>query len=55
MAIFEVMVGLVYFDFGTASVTLPNKLRLQQAISGQSVIIVTRLLYCSYRNKRKEK
>jgi hypothetical protein len=28
---------------------------LQQAISEQSVIIVTRLLYCSRRNKRKEK
>jgi hypothetical protein len=31
------------------------KLRLQQAISEQSVIIVTRLLHCSRRNQRKEK
>jgi hypothetical protein len=44
-----------YFGFGTARANLPNKLRLQQAISEQSVIIVTRLLYCSRRNKRKEK
>jgi hypothetical protein len=43
------------FGFGTARANLPNKVRLQQAISEQSVIIVTRLLYCSRRNKRKEK
>jgi len=43
------------FGFGTASANLPNKLRLQQAISEQSVIIVTRLLYCSRRIKWKEK
>ena len=55
MAIFEMMVSLVYLDFGTAGATLRNKLRLQQAISEQSVIIVTRLLSCSRRNKRKEK
>jgi hypothetical protein len=55
MAIFEVMVSLVHFDFGTASANLPNKVRLQQAISEQSAIIVTRLLYCSRRIKWKEK
>jgi hypothetical protein len=44
-----------YFGFGTASANLTNKLRLQQAISEQSVIIVTRLLYCSRRIKWKEK
>jgi hypothetical protein len=43
------------FGFGTESANFTNKLRLQQAISEQSVIIVTRLLYCSRRNKRKEK
>jgi hypothetical protein len=37
------------FGFGTARAILPNKVRLQQAISEQSVIIVTRLLYCSRR------
>jgi hypothetical protein len=46
---------IFYFGFGTASASLLNKVRLQQAISEQSVIIVTRLLYCSRRNKRKEK
>ena len=55
MAIFEVMVSLVYLGFGIASAYLANKLRLQQAISEQSVIIVTRLLYCSRRIKWKEK
>ena len=35
--------------------TYVNKVRLQQAISEQNVIIVTRLLYCSRRNKWKEK
>ena len=49
------MVSLIYFGFGTASANLPNKVRLQQAISEQSVIIVTRLLYCSRRIKWKEK
>jgi hypothetical protein len=44
-----------YFGFGTASANLPNKVRLQQAISEQNVIIVTRLLYCSRRIKWKEK
>jgi hypothetical protein len=43
------------FGFGTASANLPNKVRLQQAISEQSVIIVTRLLSCSRRIKWKEK
>jgi len=38
-----------YFGFGTTGATLPNKVRLQQAISEQSVIIVTRLLSCSRR------
>jgi hypothetical protein len=46
---------LFYFGFGTASANLANKMRLQQAISEQSVIIVTRLLYCSRRIKWKEK
>ncbi|HEX7469160.1 MAG TPA: hypothetical protein VF437_00265 [Verrucomicrobiae bacterium] len=46
---------IFYFGFGTASANLPNKVRLQQAISEQSVIIVTRLLYCSRRIKWKEK
>jgi hypothetical protein len=55
MAIFEVMVSLFYFGSGTANANLPNILRLQQAISEQSVIIVTRLLYCSRRIKWKEK
>ncbi len=49
------MGSLIYLDFGTVCANLSNKLRLQQAISEQSVIIVTRLLYCSRRNKRKEK
>jgi hypothetical protein len=44
-----------YFGFGTTGAILQNKVRLQQAISEQSVIIVTRLLYCSRRIKRKEK
>ncbi|MGA2180544.1 MAG: hypothetical protein ABSH15_13285 [Verrucomicrobiota bacterium] len=44
-----------YFGFGTARANLPNKVRLQQAISEQNVIIVTRLLYCSRRIKWKEK
>ena len=44
-----------YFGFGIAGANLQNKVRLQQAISEQSVIIVTRLLYCSRRNQRKEK
>jgi hypothetical protein len=55
MAIFKVMVSLVYLDFGTANANLPNMVRLQQAISEQSVIIITRLLYCSRRIKWKEK
>ena len=38
-------IGLLFFRL----------VRLQQAISEQSVIIVTRLLYCSRRIKRKEK
>ena len=46
---------IFYFGFGTARANLPNKVRLQQAISEQSVIIVTRLLYCSRRIKWKEK
>jgi len=46
---------IFYFGFGTANANLPNMLRLQQAISEQSVIIVTRLLYCSRRIKWKEK
>jgi hypothetical protein len=55
MPIFEVIVSLVCLDFDAASANLPIKVRLQQAISEQSVIIVTRLLSCSRRNKRKEK
>jgi hypothetical protein len=46
---------IFYFGFGTASANLPYKVRLQQAISEQSVIIVTRLLSCSRRIKWKEK
>jgi len=46
---------IFHFGFGTAGATLPNKMRLQQAISEQIVIIVTRLLYCSRRIKWKEK
>jgi hypothetical protein len=46
---------IFYLGFGTASANLPNKVRLQQAISEQNVIIVTRLLYCSRRIKWKEK
>jgi hypothetical protein len=38
-----------YFGFGTANAKLTYKVRLQQAISEQSVIIVTRLLSCSRR------
>jgi hypothetical protein len=44
-----------YFGFGITDATLQNKMRLQQAISEQSVIIVTRLLHCSRRSQRKEK
>jgi hypothetical protein len=44
-----------YFGFGIVGATLSKKMRLQQAISEQSVIIVTRLLYCSRRKQRKEK
>jgi prepilin-type N-terminal cleavage/methylation domain-containing protein len=40
---------------GIASAILKNKLRLQQAISGQNVIIVTRLLFCSRRDEKKER
>jgi hypothetical protein len=46
---------IFYFGFGTANANLSNNVRLQQAISEQSVIIVTRLLYCSRRIKWKEK
>jgi hypothetical protein len=46
---------IFYFGFGTASANLPNKVRLQQAIREQNVIIVTRLLSCSRRIKWKEK
>jgi hypothetical protein len=44
-----------YFGFGTTGATLQSKVRLQQAISEQNVIIVTRLLSCSRRIKWKEK
>ena len=46
---------IFYFGSGTANANLPIKVRLQQAISEQSVVIITCLLSCSRRNKRKEK
>ena len=47
-------VMIFHVAIGIASANLRSKLRLQQAISEQNVIIVTRLLFCSRRKNRKK-